>query len=164
MAYDIAADIRLDPRLKALLGAMAMEGAGDVDSRETLLAEANSEEAKQQAELFRGFMDMCDNEEVAPSAGLRVRTETFVSEPDGNRINIQFIRPDSDDACRASITSTAAACSRCRLSTACTAPGARSSPRRAWRSPWSTSATACRRRRRRRWSRSRPGSTTASPA
>ncbi|MFZ0047243.1 MAG: alpha/beta hydrolase [Streptosporangiaceae bacterium] len=97
MAYDIAADIRLDPRLKALLGAMAMEGAGDVDSRETLLAEANSEEAKQQAELFRGFMDMCDTEEAAPSAGLRVHTEKIVSEPDGNTINLQVIRPDTDD-------------------------------------------------------------------
>ncbi|MFY9889944.1 MAG: alpha/beta hydrolase [Streptosporangiaceae bacterium] len=97
MAHDIAADIRLDPRLKALLGAMAMEGAGDVDSRETLLAEANSEEAKQQAELFRGFMDMCDTEEAAPSAGLRVHTEKIVSEPDGNPINLQVIRPDTDD-------------------------------------------------------------------
>jgi acetyl esterase len=97
MAYDIAADIRLDPRLKALLGAMAMEGADDVDSRETLLAEANSEEAKQQAELFRGFMDMCDTEEAAPSAGLRVHTEKIVSEPDGNTINLQVIRPDTDD-------------------------------------------------------------------
>jgi hypothetical protein len=42
MAYDIAADIRLDPRLKALLAGIAMESSGDVDSRETLLAEANS--------------------------------------------------------------------------------------------------------------------------
>ena len=97
MAYDIAADTRLDPRLKALLGGMAMEGGSDVDSRETLLAEANSEEAKQQAELFRGFMDMCDTEEAAPSAGLRVHTEKFVSEPDGNTINLQVIRPDTDE-------------------------------------------------------------------
>ena len=97
MAYDIAADIRLDPRLKALLGAMAMEGGGDVGSRDELVAEANSEAAKQQAELFRGFMDMCDTEETAPSAGLRVHTEKIVSEPDGNTINLQVIRPDNDD-------------------------------------------------------------------
>jgi acetyl esterase/lipase len=76
---------------------MAMEGGSDVDSRETLLAEANSEEAKQQAELFRGFMDMCDTEEAAPSAGLRVHTEKIVSEPDGNTINLQVIRPDTDE-------------------------------------------------------------------
>ena len=35
MAYDIAADIRLDPRLKALLAGMTAEPSGDVDSRDT---------------------------------------------------------------------------------------------------------------------------------
>ncbi len=97
MAYDIAADIRLDPRLKALLAGMAGEGSGDVDSRETLVAEANTEEARAQAELFRGFMDMCDTEQAAPSAGLRVHTEKIISEPDGNSINLQVIRPDNDE-------------------------------------------------------------------
>ncbi len=97
MPYDFAADIRLDPRLKALLAGIPMEGQGDVDSRETLLAEANSEAARQQAELFRSFMDLCDTEEAAPSAGLRVHTEKVVSAPDGNTINLQVIRPDNDE-------------------------------------------------------------------
>jgi acetyl esterase len=97
MAYDIAADIRLDPRLKAILAGMSVEGGPDVDSRETLLAESNTEEARQQAELFRSFMDLCDTEEAAPSAGLRVHTEKVVSEPDGNSINLQVIRPDTDE-------------------------------------------------------------------
>ena len=97
MAYDIAADIRLDPRLKAILAGMNVEGGPDVDSRETLLAESNSEEARTQAELFRSFMEMCDTEETAPSAGLRVHTEKVISEPDGNSINIQVIRPDTDE-------------------------------------------------------------------
>jgi acetyl esterase/lipase len=97
MPYDIAADIRLDPRLKALLAQLGPEPSGDVDSRETLLAEANSEAARQEAELFRGFMDLCDTEEAAPSAGLRVHTEKAVSSPDGNTINLQVIRPDSGD-------------------------------------------------------------------
>jgi acetyl esterase len=96
MAYDIAADIRLDPRLKALLAGLPMEAGSDVDSRETMLAEANTEAARQETELFRGFMDMCDTEEVAPSAGLRVHTEHVVSAPDGNTINLQVIRPDND--------------------------------------------------------------------
>jgi acetyl esterase len=97
MAYDIAADIRLDPRLKVLLAQVGSESIGDVDSRETLLAQANSEAARQQAELFRSFMDLCDTEEAAPSAGLRVHTEKAVSSPDGNTINFQVIRPDSDE-------------------------------------------------------------------
>src|SRR5580698_6934068 len=97
MPYDVAADIRLDPRIKALLAQIGTEPSSDVDSRETLLAEANSEAARQGAELFRAFMDLCDTEEAAPSAGLRVHTEKAVSSPDGNTINLQVIRPDSDD-------------------------------------------------------------------
>ncbi len=38
-----------------------------------------------------------DSEEVAPSAGLSVRTETLTSSLDGNTINIQYIRPDNDE-------------------------------------------------------------------
>jgi acetyl esterase len=97
MAYDVAADIRLDPRLKAILASIAVEPAADVDSRETLLAEANSETARQQAELFRSYMELCDTEDAAPSAGLRVHSEKVVSEPDGNSINLQIIRPDHDE-------------------------------------------------------------------
>jgi acetyl esterase len=97
MAYDIAADVRLDPRLKAILAGIPLEAGRDVDSRETLLAEENSEEARKQAELFRSFMDLCDTEEAAPSAGLRVHTEKVISAPDGNTINLQVIRPDNDE-------------------------------------------------------------------
>ena len=97
MAHDIAADIRLDPRIKAILAGIPLEGGGDVDSRETMLAEASSDEARQRAELFRGFMEMCDTEEAAPSAGLKIHTEKVVSQPDGNTINLQVIRPDNDE-------------------------------------------------------------------
>ena len=97
MAYDIAGDSRLDPRIKAILAGLASEAFGDVGSREVLLAEANSEAARQQAELFRTFLELCDTEEAAPSAGLRVHSEKVVSQPDGNAINLQVIRRDSDD-------------------------------------------------------------------
>src|ERR1700745_423413 len=97
MAYDVAADIRLDPRLKAILAGIPVESGRDVSSREELLAEDNSEAAREAAELFRSFMDLCDTEEAAPSAGLRVHTEKVVSAPDGNSINLQVIRPDNDE-------------------------------------------------------------------
>ena len=42
-------------------------------------------------------MDLCDTEEAAPSAGLRIHTEKIVSAPDGNTINLQVIRPDTDE-------------------------------------------------------------------
>jgi acetyl esterase len=97
MGYDVAADIRLDPRLKALLAGIPVEGGSDADSREQLVAEASTPQAREQAELFRAFMEMCDTEEAAPSAGLRVHSEHVRSEPDGNTINLQVIRPDNDD-------------------------------------------------------------------
>src|SRR5215470_12239366 len=97
MGYDIAGDNRLDPRIKAILAGLSLEASGDVGSREQLLAEANSEQARQQAEMFRSFTDLCDSEEAAPSAGLRVYSEKVVSAPDGNSINLQVIRPDNDE-------------------------------------------------------------------
>jgi acetyl esterase len=97
MAPDIANDPRLDPRIKALLAAVPPTTASDVESREELLAEANSDAARQAALVFGAFMDLCDTEEAAPSAGLSVHTETVSSAPDGNSINLQVIRPDSED-------------------------------------------------------------------
>jgi acetyl esterase len=97
MAYDVAADRRIDPRIKAILAAIPFEGAADVAGREVLLAEAAAPEAKAAVELFRVFMDLCDTEEAAPSAGLRVHTEKIESAPDGNTIHLQVIRPDNDE-------------------------------------------------------------------
>lgn len=97
MTHDIAGDPRLDPRIKAILTAIPPIPATDVADREELVAEANSPSALAGAELFRSFMDLCDTEEAAPSAGLRVLTEDVVSSPDGNTIRLQVIRPDSDD-------------------------------------------------------------------
>jgi acetyl esterase/lipase len=98
MAYDIEGDARIDPRLKAFLTAIPDIKASDYDSRESLLAEANSEEARAAAEAMTAFMELCDTEETAPSAGLRIHTEQVVSSPDGNTINLQVIRPDTDEA------------------------------------------------------------------
>ena len=97
MTHDIAADPRLDPRLKDLLSMVPQVPATDVDSREALVAEANSEAARQAVDSFRPFMDLCDTEEAAPSAGLRVSTEQFVSAPDGNTIKLRVTRPDNEE-------------------------------------------------------------------
>ena len=42
-------------------------------------------------------LNMIDNEEVAPSAGLAITDHQFVSAPDGNNINIRFLRPDNNE-------------------------------------------------------------------
>ena len=97
MASKIADDRRIDPRIKAIFGAFPMTPATDTPSREAQIAEANTPEALAAAEMGRQFMEQVDNEQVAPSKGLTIRTETFTSSPDGNTIKIQYIRPDTDE-------------------------------------------------------------------
>ena len=98
MSPDVANDPRLDPRIRHLLESFPATTLKDVANREELLAEANTPEAKEAREAFRSVLDMCDTEEAAPSAGLSVSTTQFVSEPDGNTVNLQVIRPESDVA------------------------------------------------------------------
>jgi acetyl esterase len=98
MTPDIANDERLDPRLRRLLEHFPISTVGDVADREELLAEANSPEAVAGREAFRVIQDLCDTEDAAPSAGLSVTTTQFTSEPDGNTIQLQVIRPDSEVA------------------------------------------------------------------
>ena len=96
MASKIAQDPRIDPRLKAAFGSLEpLMATGDVASREELLAEENSEAGKARAAAMVAMLNSVNYEGVAPSAGLSVRTERVVSAPDGNTINILFIRPDN---------------------------------------------------------------------
>lgn len=97
MTYDPQSDDRLDPRLKAVLAMMPSEKVTDADSREQILAEATSPEGVAAYEMAVGFMNMGDDEEVAPSKGLRFANEDVTSSPDGNTIKLQIIRPDNDE-------------------------------------------------------------------
>jgi len=95
MASKIASDPRIDPRLKAMFGTWPdLPNPGDAKDREQLLAEVNTPEAKARFAQQKLMFDAIDNEEVASFKGLEIRTETFTSQPDGNRVNIQFIRPE----------------------------------------------------------------------
>jgi len=89
-------DPRIDPRIKALFGAMELPTPQDAESREQILEQANSPEAQAAVAALKGFMEMCDNEQVAPSAGLTVSTREFLSQPGGNTVKIQLIQPDAD--------------------------------------------------------------------
>ena len=95
MANKLADDPRIDPRIKAIFAGMDLASGGDVESREVLLEAANTEEAIAAREALQGFLDACDNEEIAPSNGLKIEDYEFTSEPDGNTARIQYIRPDS---------------------------------------------------------------------
>lgn len=90
-------DPRIDPRIKALMGAMPSAPQPDVASRDELLAEASSPAALAARVQLTQFMDLADSEEIAPSDGLDIATHEFTSSPDGNQIKVQFIRPHGDD-------------------------------------------------------------------
>ncbi len=98
MVLDIATDPRLDPRLRSLLTLIPSSPLPDVESREQLLAEANTPEAEENRAAFLALQDLCDSEENAPSAGLTITTLDIASRPDGNTIKLQVIRPSSDEA------------------------------------------------------------------
>ena len=95
---EIADDPRLDPRLKNMLSAFpGFEQPGGFLTRDELVAAMNTPEVLAMREMMSGFLDIVDNEEVAPSAGLSISTRTFTSSPDGNEIKLQFIRPEGDE-------------------------------------------------------------------
>lgn len=91
-------DPRVDPRLKAAFGGREPESAPPIPDRDTLLAMAQVPEIRQGFEEGQKFWDSLDSEEIAPSAGLRLERHDFPSQPDGNQIAINFIRPDDDEA------------------------------------------------------------------
>ena len=94
----IVDDPRIDPRIKAIMGGFPTVEQSDVKDRESLLAELNEPDAVAAREELTAALEALDNDEIAPSAGLDVRTLEFTSSPDGNTIKIRFIRPQSDAA------------------------------------------------------------------
>jgi acetyl esterase/lipase len=88
-------DLRIDPRIKAVLGDFPALGFADVASRQQALDEANTPDAVAEREAAEAMFEMIDNEAVAPSAGLEISTHEFTSSPDGNNIKVQFIRPET---------------------------------------------------------------------
>jgi acetyl esterase/lipase len=95
MTNRINADPRIDPRLKAVFQLPDPPPTTDIASREALLAEVNSPQALAVEQAMNAFLDACDNEANAPSAGLVTTTQNFTSSPNGNTIKVQIIRPDT---------------------------------------------------------------------
>lgn len=90
-------DPRIDPRIKEIMGMMPPMALGDVVDREQLLQEANHPKALKRASEMEAMFELVDTEEIAPSAGLRIATHEFSSQPDGNKVKVQFIRPDTTE-------------------------------------------------------------------
>ncbi len=97
MTSKLELDPRLDPRIKAYFAGIDLGTAKpNVSSREELLAQEHTPAALAAQDRANALFNAMDSEDIAPSNGLTVRTETFTSSPDGNTIKIQYIRPDDD--------------------------------------------------------------------
>jgi len=94
---DINTDPRLDPRIKQIMGGFPPMKLEDVGSREELLEIVNHPKELERAQQMVDMLEMADQEDVTPSAGLDISTLEFVSQPDGNTIKLQFIRPQSEE-------------------------------------------------------------------
>ena len=95
---DISQDPRIDPHFKRLLAALPdLPNPGDAASREEIIEEANEPESLARMAHFETAFDTADAEPFAPQNGLSVTTRTAVSQPDGNTVNLQIIRPDTED-------------------------------------------------------------------
>ena len=92
-------DRRLDPRQVPILEGidMIISKFGDVASRDEALAVVNSPEELMKTEGMKAMMEGADDEAIVPSAGLRIETKSITSAPDGNTVDMQFIRPDTDE-------------------------------------------------------------------
>jgi acetyl esterase/lipase len=90
----LSEDPRIDPRLKRLFGKMPAMGGRDMASREEVLERNHSEKAIAGRKVMEAFAERADTEEIAPSDGLTVTTESFTSQPDGNTIKVSLTRPD----------------------------------------------------------------------
>ena len=98
MTSKLELDTRLDPRIKAYFAGMDLGAAKpNVSSREELLAQENTPEALAAQDRANALFNAMDSEDVAPSTGLTVRTETFTSSRDGNTVKIRYIRTDDDE-------------------------------------------------------------------
>jgi acetyl esterase/lipase len=90
----LSEDPRIEPRLKALFGKMPVMRGRDLSSRAEVVERNGNEKAVRGREVATAFAARMDTEEIAPSDGLTITTETFTSEPDGNTIQVMFVRPD----------------------------------------------------------------------
>jgi acetyl esterase/lipase len=98
MTSKLELDPRIDPRIKAAFAGIDLGTVRpNVASREELMAQEYTPTALAAQDRSNALFDAMDSEDVAPAAGLTVRTETFTSSPDGNTVNIQYIRPDGDE-------------------------------------------------------------------
>ena len=92
-----ADDPRLDPRIRAMLSAMPVPEPNEATTREEMVARANTPEADQRAALVQQLFASIDAGPIAPSKGLDISVHSFRSQPHGNTVKIQLIKPEGQE-------------------------------------------------------------------
>ena len=93
MENKIKNNLKIDKRIRAVFGEIefASVTSSPASTREGIMADQESEEAKQ----GRAILEMVNNashyKEVVPDTGLLTSTKEFISDPDGNTIKIQYL-------------------------------------------------------------------------
>ena len=80
-------DPRIDPRIKKQFGNFAQPVGPDVSSRAEIIEQMLSAEGRAIVEAEANFFRTTACKIAAPSEGLSVRTEKFLSSPDGNEVH-----------------------------------------------------------------------------
>ena len=93
-----AEDPRLDPRIRAMLSNMPQPAPNPATTREEMVARANSPEANERAAMVQKLFSQIDTEPLAPTKGLDISTHEFTSQPDGNTVKIQLIKPEGSSS------------------------------------------------------------------
>lgn len=98
MSSKLLEDPRIDPRIKEKFRHLNRQAGPNVASREELLALFADPAVAAAFEEEVAFYRSTAPEDQVSWGGLIVKTETFISSPDGNRVNIQYIRPATEDS------------------------------------------------------------------
>ena len=99
MENKIKNNLKIDKRIRAVFGEVELGAvtSSSASTREGIMADQDTDEVKQ----GRAVLDMVNNaphyKEVVPETGLITTTKEFTSDPDGNTIKIQYIRPDTEE-------------------------------------------------------------------
>ncbi|WP_344423709.1 alpha/beta hydrolase [Pseudonocardia ailaonensis] len=89
----LAADPRVDPRIRAAFADWRIADHGNFATREEVLAAACSPEGLRATEGRAAFFERFESEAVCPSAPFAVRELEYPSAPDGNICRIRLVAP-----------------------------------------------------------------------
>ena len=89
---------KLDPRVQAFVDSQPKLGGGKENlTREDLLQQVDTPEFQEMMAGMKALGDMIENAGVVSTEGLKIYSEEITSQPDGNKIKLQVIRPDNSE-------------------------------------------------------------------